>query len=325
MAAEPMADRGPGLPDEAGRELYLSVLDQGGRIPMAAVATDGRGVVDQLVGLGLLVPNPIDGAFVAVSPRAVGERIGSEMRSAAAELLSRAEQLPAALDSLTRAYDALPRPSDDPQRATYVDGRDRIRHRIAELVSDCKQELLTAQPGPRRPDTITLARFQDLALVHRGARMRTLYQPAVLAEPWTVGYAAELTEAGAGLRVLDEEFERMLIIDRTVAVVPAADDYSRAAFISDPAEVAFLVKFFERDWGRADVVQWAEIGSSEIASTAVNRVGRLLALGLTQRAVASRLNLSERTVAAHISRLRERYGAQTLFQLGWLMRGSRRD
>ena len=47
--------------------------------------------------------------------------------------------------------------------------------------------------------------------------------------------------------------------------------------------------------------------------------------GLTQRAVATRLGLSERTVAGHISRLREKYGAQTLFQLGWLMRGSRRD
>ncbi|WP_405012425.1 LuxR C-terminal-related transcriptional regulator [Kitasatospora sp. NBC_01539] len=325
MAAEPMADRGAGLPDEAGRELYLAVLAQGGRVPLSAVGPADHEAVDQLVALGLLIPNLIDGAYVAVSPRAVGERIGSEMRSAAADLLSRAERLPTALDPLTRAYDALPRHSDDPQRATYVDGRDRIRHRIAELVSECKQELLTAQPGPRQPATITLARFQDLALVQRGARMRTLYQPSVLGEPWTIGYAAELTGEGAGLRILDESFERMLIIDRSVAVVPAADDYSRAAFISDPAAVAFLVKIFERDWVRADVVQWAEVDVPGVSASVGNRVGRLLAQGLTQRAVATRLGLSERTVAAHISRLRDRYGAQTLFQLGWLMRGSRHD
>ncbi|GAA1088759.1 MULTISPECIES: helix-turn-helix domain-containing protein [Kitasatospora] len=324
MAAEP-TDRGSGLPDEAGRGLYLAVLARGGRIPLSTVPEQDRAVVDQLVRVGLLVPNPIDGAYVAVSPRAVGERIGSEMRSAAADLLWRAERLPADLDPLTRAYDSLPRQADDPQRATYVHGRERIRHRIAELVSECKQEMLTAQPGPRQPATITLARPQDLALVQRGARMRTLYQPQVLAEPWTLGYAAELTEQGAGLRVLDESFERMLIIDRAVAVVPAADDYSRAAFISDPAAVAFLVKTFERDWARADVVQWAEVDTPAVAASAANRVGRLLAQGLTQRAVATRLGLSERTVAGHISRLRERYGAQTLFQLGWLMRGSRRD
>ncbi|WP_431679580.1 LuxR C-terminal-related transcriptional regulator [Kitasatospora sp. KL5] len=324
MAAEPM-DRGSGLPDEAGRELYLSVLAQGGRIPLSTVPVGDREAVDQLVAVGLLIPNLIDGAYVAVSPRAVGERIGSEMRSAAADLLWKAERLPADLDHLTRAYDSLPRQSDDPQRATYVDGRERIRHRIAELVSDCKQELLTAQPGPRQPATITLARTQDIALVQRGARMRTLYQPQVLAEPWTLGYAAELTEQGAGLRVLDEPFERMLIIDREVAVVPAANDYSRAAFISDPAAVSVLVKIFDRDWARADVVQWAEIDAPAVAASAGHRVGRLLAQGLTQRAVATRLGLSERTVAAHISRLREKYGAQTLFQLGWLMRGSRRD
>ncbi|MFH9349230.1 helix-turn-helix domain-containing protein [Kitasatospora sp. NPDC017646] len=51
------------------------------------------------------------------------------------------------------------------------------------------------------------------------------------------------------------------------------------------------------------------------------RIGRLLARGLTQRAVATRLGISERTVAGHISRLRDRYGARTLFHLGWHLRG----
>ncbi|MDH6703578.1 DNA-binding NarL/FixJ family response regulator [Kitasatospora sp. MAA19] len=40
-------------------------------------------------------------------------------------------------------------------------------------------------------------------------------------------------------------------------------------------------------------------------------------------AVATRLGLSERTVAAHIARLRHHYGAHTLFQLGRQMRGDR--
>ncbi|MCX4747559.1 LuxR C-terminal-related transcriptional regulator [Kitasatospora sp. NBC_01287] len=46
----------------------------------------------------------------------------------------------------------------------------------------------------------------------------------------------------------------------------------------------------------------------------------LLARGLTQRGIATRLGLSERTVAAQISRLRERYDVRTLFQLGWQIR-----
>ncbi|WP_158707014.1 MULTISPECIES: helix-turn-helix domain-containing protein [Streptomyces] len=50
---------------------------------------------------------------------------------------------------------------------------------------------------------------------------------------------------------------------------------------------------------------------------------RLLARGLTQRAIAGRMGLSERTVAGHIARLRELYDAQTLFQPGRRMRGAR--
>ncbi|MFH8380108.1 LuxR C-terminal-related transcriptional regulator [Kitasatospora sp. NPDC018058] len=49
----------------------------------------------------------------------------------------------------------------------------------------------------------------------------------------------------------------------------------------------------------------------------------MLTQGLAQRAIATRLGLSERTVAGHIARLRERYDAETLFQLGWQMRGTR--
>ncbi|MFD0564291.1 LuxR C-terminal-related transcriptional regulator [Kitasatospora saccharophila] len=60
------------------------------------------------------------------------------------------------------------------------------------------------------------------------------------------------------------------------------------------------------------------------ARTAADQIGRLLAQGLTQKAIATRLGLSERTVAGHISRLRDRYGAETLFQLGWLMRKGER-
>ncbi|MFI9360231.1 LuxR C-terminal-related transcriptional regulator [Kitasatospora sp. NPDC053057] len=53
------------------------------------------------------------------------------------------------------------------------------------------------------------------------------------------------------------------------------------------------------------------------------QVGRLLARGLTQRAIAGRMGLSERTVAGHIARLREVYDAETLCRLGRQMRGAR--
>lgn len=247
----------------------------------------------------------------------------AEPRADAIGMLLRAERLPAALDGLARAYDAVPRVAVAPDRATVLDGQVAIQQRISELVGDCREEVMAAQPGARNPQTLAVSRHQDGALLARGVRLRTVYQPVVLGSPETVGHAALMTGAGALTRVLDEPYQRMVVIDRKVAVVPDTTGPGRAAFIADPAAVAFLVAVFERDRARASAVDWGGLGDAPRARLVTRRVGRLPASGLTQKAVASRLGLSERTVAGHIARLRERYGAQTLFQLGWRMRGDR--
>ncbi|MFC8448404.1 helix-turn-helix domain-containing protein [Kitasatospora sp. NPDC057223] len=325
MTADPTADPGAEVPDEAARQLYLAILARGGRIPVSAVAAADEAALGRLIDVGLVMPYAVDASYTAVSPRAVSDRLSAELRSEATRLLVRAEGLPTALDGLTRAYDAVPRRSDGQSEAVHIEGHVHIRHRIAQLVSDCAEELLTAQPGHRPAALLDTVVRQDLALLQRGRALRTLYQPTALQEPATLTYAAAVTGHGAHVRVLDEPFQRMIVFDRSVAVVTAADDHTRAAFISDPAAVAFLVAVFERDWARADTFERHTATARENTSHAADRVGRLLATGLTQRAVATRLGLSERTVAAHIHRLRERHGAQTLFQLGWQMRGGRND
>ncbi|MFJ8040040.1 LuxR C-terminal-related transcriptional regulator [Kitasatospora sp. NPDC096147] len=317
-----MAEETPedGFPDEAAQQLYRTILTAGGRVPFTAVPESEQPALEQLLRTGLVIPNIMDKAYVAVSPRSVSERMSSELRADATRLLLQAEQLPDALGSLTRAYDAVPRGATEPAPPALVVGQDRIRHRIAELVSECAEGVLAAQPGPRDPQGLAVARHQDLALLRRGAGLRSLYQPMTTTDPVAVEYAKALAAEGGEVRVLDEPYQRMLIIDRKVAVVPAEAEYNRAAFVTDPAAVAFLVAVFERDWARAEMVDWGGAAGDPPVQAATRRVGRLLATGLTQKAVATRLGLSERTVAGHISRLREQYGAQTLFQLGWRMR-----
>ncbi|MFF4380178.1 LuxR C-terminal-related transcriptional regulator [Kitasatospora sp. NPDC001547] len=311
-------------PDEAARQLYLAIIAAGGRVPTGEVADADRDALQQLIDIGLLMVNRMDRCYTAVSPRSVSDRLGAELRSEATRLLVRAENLPGALDGLTRAYDAMPRPTDRAGGAVHVEGHVHIRQRISQLVSDCRSEVLTAQPGHRPADMLQVAVLQDVQLLQRGCSLRTIYQPVALADPPALAYAEEVTRHGSLIRVLDEPFQRLIVFDRSVAVISANDDNSTAAFITDPATITYLVGTFERDWARADTAEAAAPGQAP-ARTVPDRVGRLLARGLTQRAVATRLGLSERTVAAHISRLRDRYGAQTLFQLGWLMRGARDD
>ncbi|MFJ2779149.1 LuxR C-terminal-related transcriptional regulator [Kitasatospora sp. NPDC087315] len=327
MTADPTAAPGTtaavGEPDEAARRLYLAVVGRGGRIPFAEVPESDQPALRRLVAIGLLIPNPVDACHTAVSPRSVSDRLGAELRSEATRLLVRAENLPGTLDTLTRAYDAMPRRPERSGGAVYIEGHVHIRQRISQLVSDCRTEVLTAQPGHRPADALQIAVRQDVQLLQRGCSLRTVYQPIAFSEPAARAYADEVSRHGSLIRTLDEPFQRLIVFDRTVAVISANDDHSTAAFISDPAAIAFLVGGFERDWARADTTDWAAPLTHGPTRAAPDRVGRLLAKGLTQRAVASRLGLSERTVAAHISRLRDRHGAQTLYQLGWLMRGER--
>ncbi|MFE0458102.1 LuxR C-terminal-related transcriptional regulator [Kitasatospora sp. NPDC058965] len=316
------ADPAPELTG-AERACYLAVLRAGGRLTDRETTAVDRPVLDRLVALGLLIRQPHAAAWIAVSPRALTVRLGAEMRARAVQLLVDSEGVDQRYGDLIRAYErsAAAPPTGRPV-AEYVRGLPNIQQRIFQLVSECRHELITVQPGHRPPELLDTALQQDLPFLQRGGRMRTIYQPCALSAPATVCYAAEVTKHGGSVRILDEPFPRTFILDRSLAVIPAVEDASTAVFVEDPAVVAHLLRVFERDWTRAETVRWAEVKIAERSAPVAGRVGALLAQGLTQQGVARRLGLSERTVAGHIARLRNRHGARTLFQLGWLMRGA---
>ncbi|WP_441251326.1 LuxR C-terminal-related transcriptional regulator [Kitasatospora sp. McL0602] len=308
-----------GLPDEVERALYFDLLAQGGRVMFRDVAPADAGAVLRLLELGLLVHNNLpDSSLTAVNPRSVGERLSAELRSEGTRLLTRAEEMPTLLGDLTRAYDGAPRRVDRLGEVQYVDNREEIRHRIIQIEADYREEALAAQPGPRPAQHLDAAVDRTRLALERGCAMHILYELETKSDATAVAYAATVTGWGARFRVLREPFTRMMIFDRRVAVIPASADHGSAAFVEDPAVVNFLVDVFQRDWERAERVHWG----SDDGSPVHEQVGRLLTQGLTQRTIASRLGLSERTVAGHISRLRELHDAETLFQLGWQMRGA---
>ncbi|MFE9422534.1 LuxR family transcriptional regulator [Kitasatospora sp. NPDC006697] len=309
--------------DQDARRLYLAVVAEGGWVKAAEVLEGDRPALTRLLDLGLVRGLPGGTFYSAVSPRAFLGRAAGALRGRAAELLRRADEMPALLDELAHAYDTAPhRPAPGTGTVDTVVDMDSIRHRIAQLVADTTTEILTAQPGGDRPaDHLAWAMAQDVPFLRGGGAMRTVYQPVARTDPATVAYAAAVAPHGARIRVLDEDFQRMLIFDRQVAVIPASADMGSAAFVSDPTAVELLVELFERDWQRAERVAWGSAHAAPDAGAVAARIARLLAGGLSRRAIAGRIGLSERTVAAHIARLRQDYEAETLYQLGWLMRG----
>ncbi|MFJ2862726.1 LuxR C-terminal-related transcriptional regulator [Kitasatospora sp. NPDC087314] len=318
--AEPVLD----VLDAAARDLYRSILRAGGRIRMAEVAAQDADTVRALLDLGLLKAYVSEGSLSAVNPRAVTARIGADLRAAGTRLLMQAEELPDLLGDLTTAYDTAPRRHERTGATRIVDGIDNIRHRVSQLSEELRHEVLSAQPGGARPadaadDIVDHARrFTEL-----GGAIRTLYETAAQFDGPTVRLAARLTDIGCHVRVAPFSFPKMMVFDRTVAVIPASAGFDSAAFVEDPATVDFLAEVFDRFWQLAEGVNWAALAEGAAEPVIHEQVGRLLAQGLTQRAIATRLGLSERTVAGHIARLRELYDAETLFQLGWQMRGAR--
>ncbi|MEU9128051.1 LuxR C-terminal-related transcriptional regulator [Kitasatospora sp. NPDC048540] len=311
------------LPTETERALYQEILAQGGRVMFRDVADGHAAAVLRLMELGLLIHHDADASLTAVNPRAVSERISADLRSAGTRMLVQAEEMPTLLEELTRAYDATPRRVDRSSEVQHVDDFRQIRHRILQIEAECREETLAAQPGGARPaEHLEQSLERTRGFLENGGSSRTIYQPGARLDEATVRYAARVTELGERIRVLSEPFTRLIVFDRRVAVLPAAADNRSAAFIEDPAVVSFLVGVFERDWARAERVQWRSVHQEADGLPVHEQVGRLLAQGLTQRSIAGRMGLSERTVAGHISRLRELYDAETLFQLGWQMRGT---
>ncbi|WP_329581996.1 LuxR family transcriptional regulator [Kitasatospora sp. NBC_01250] len=313
------AEEGARLPDGPARALYLRLLEGGGLFQLADVPPNDLAALVRLREAGLVKEQPgrLGSAFwTVVSPRTAGSQLSIELRGAGIELLARADELLRRLDELTWAYDRATRPAAARSVTRHLDVNEQIQQRLEQLALECTWEMLMMQPGGARPAHVlpaALAAARDLS--QRGIAQRVIYQPGSRRDRATANYAARVTELGGRVRVLDEPFRRVVVFDREVAVIAGYQGDQEASFIEDPVLVDVVVSGFERDWARAERVRW-EAPTEE----AEEPLAALLARGLTQGAIAKRVGLSERTVAAQIAALREKYDAGTLFQLGWVMR-----
>ncbi|WP_354641487.1 LuxR family transcriptional regulator [Kitasatospora camelliae] len=300
------------------RELYLRIVAAGGRLESVPDA-DGP-LRSELLDLGLLIPDSHDpDCSTVVDPAHIAGRLSSQWQEQALALLSRAVNVPTALQDLSQAYGSLGHLVESGGPVEYVHGVAEISQRLEILVEGAYKEVLTAQPGGSRPQhLIQRIGDRDVVLVRRGVSRRTIYQPSARYSPPTRQYAERMTELGAEIRTLAEPFTRLIIVDREVAVIPAQGD-EKAAFIHDAAVVRYLTGTFEGLWDRAIPFPGATEVPQEVISRLRTRIVQMLIQGVGHRVIARSLGISERTLARHIADIREEYGAETLFQLGWRM------
>ena len=277
-----------------------------------------RAAFDLLLELGLVNPHREEGVFRAVDPGAVQSRVVAPLGQEGARLLDESSQWAQAFGELAQVWRRSPETARGPFTLVH---KPAIEPFIEGLVAECEDEMLTAQPQAGRDRKRIAAAVRDTALLERGMRMRTLYQHSARRHAVTRKYVAAVTALGAEVRTLDEFFNRMIIIDRRIAVIPAEEDLRTAIAIREPSIVAYLADVFERTWERARPFTMSRETStmSGIAGEQRAMTIRMLIEGHADPVSAKRLGVSARTYAGYVADLKEEYEADTRFQLGYVM------
>ena len=280
---------------------------------------DLRPALDLLVDIGLLREDPVTGLMHPMDPAAIQAQVVVPLGLQGAELLAESARWADTFSELGQVFRTSPQATTN--AITEIHGLDNINSFIHASVNDSRQELLTAQPHGRRPaTTLAEAENRDVKALRRGVGMRTLYQHSARHSPATRDYVADIVSRGAEVRTLDEFFRRLIVVDRQVAVVPASDNHHVAIAIHDKSLIAYLVDIFERTWERAQPFNLSgNQAERNIADDVRAMTIRLLVEGHSDPASAKRLGVSTRTYAGYIAALKEEYGVQTRFQLGYAM------
>lgn len=193
---------------------------------------------------------------------------------------------------------------------------------IERATAECKNEILTAQPGGgRSEDSLTVALQRGQTVLDRGITMRTLYQHTVRHSQGTLAYAARMAEGNVQIRTLEELIDRLMLFDRSVALIPAREDRQVALEIRHPGIVAYLAKVFEHQWSQATpLVDEVPYAPSTNGITGVQRsIAKLLIEGHVDEAIARRLGMNVRTCRAHIAKIAAALGSGSRAQLGYLI------
>ncbi|RKS96921.1 regulatory LuxR family protein [Streptomyces sp. 3211.6] len=278
-------------------------------------AVQVHGHLDELARLTLVrVSAERPGQLRAVSPD-VG--LTNALARQEAELAHRQAQLAASRAAVTRMV--ADRAEHRTSHGERLLGMDAIQARLESMGHSATTEALGSQPGNQRPEDLAAGRLTDAEALSRGIAMRTLYQDSARNQPHVATYAHWLLSQGGEVRTAATIPPRMVIIDRSQALVPIdpADNRKGALYVTEPGILAALLDLFEQAWNTAVPLGAAHPEDTRTGLTATEReLLRLLGSGLTDDAAGQRLGISSRTVGRHMSSIMERLGASSRFEAG---------
>jgi sugar-specific transcriptional regulator TrmB/DNA-binding CsgD family transcriptional regulator len=242
-------------------------------------------------------------------------------------LLERARQLREArglVHSLTARYSAVSAGRGrDAGAVELISGHRAALARWREAHASAQVQVRAAEVPPYL-EAQTEPNPVEVELLGRGVPHRVLYDTSVAGLAGRFGELKDGIRSGEQARVLPGVPLRALIVDDRLAVLPANSGrmLSEGVLLVRPGNLLLaLSSLFELLWERAVPLRLGDIGAgpdeTDGGGEDLDRlILRLLAVGLTDRAVARQLNLSQRTVQRHVATLMTRLGARTRLQAG---------
>lgn len=271
----------------------------------------------ELRQLGLLRPTTATGSgLTAVSVATAVRHLLADADGHLADLFTAVRRTRDTVEQLHTRYLPAQSDTDDSGTRHLVHGADRIAALLEDAAHSARTEVLSLRPGQdhSRPALDGKLARERIALAH-GVRLRTVYPAAALHHPDVLDHVQRLTAAGAGIRVAHTLPLWLIAVDSTMAVLPAPGGAPDTALVvRDEAVLAVVRELFEYFWTAAWVPP--DLLGRPVPDDRHREVLRLLAAGLTDQAIARKLEISERTVRRLVSDLTTDLGAQSRFQAG---------
>ncbi|MDX3617800.1 helix-turn-helix transcriptional regulator [Streptomyces europaeiscabiei] len=309
-------EHGPAELCEAGLDLYGQALREGG------IPAGDSDHVPCLLGFGLLHADAKDPRWLRpLAPALALPRLLHESARDIARRRHDEARLAEAFEPLL-ALDGLPQSVTEVPGIGLLAGFDRINEAIGLAMDEARDELLTIQPEGKRSAALLrdVGLDREQRMLSRGCRIRTLYQDTTRHDLGVIAHFERLT-GDVQVRTLDEVTKRLLIVDRSVAFLPASEDRTHALEIRVPALVSFLATVFDRLWRLATPMypETVRVPSTDGVTPRQRAIAHLLVEGHTDTVIAARLGLNIRTARLHIARLAAKLGSESRAQLGYLI------
>ncbi|OII65423.1 hypothetical protein BJP40_16810 [Streptomyces sp. CC53] len=309
-------------------------LDERGEAAYRAlVVLGGAGVADLAHRLGLPEPETErtlvrleahglaarssyrQGRWVAAPP---GVALGALLTQQRHEL-EQAELAAALLAKEYRAEAAEPEVHD---LVEVVTGGSAVAHRFLQLQLGAAEEVCALVTG--RPAVVTGAENDaEERAAARGVAYRVVVEREVLELPGGVAESGAALGRGERVRVVDRVPTKLVVADRSMAMVPLTGRGVEPAALVVHASglLESLMGLFEAVWREAVPLRLG-CGEQDVAGAAGPdatdlQILSLLLAGMTDASVAKQLELGLRTVQRRVKGLMELTGVTTRLQLGW--------